>query len=177
MGPTDYSATQQSSEPLQDLTETKCVDSELPDLPKPSRWTGRRLTIGLLATLVTAIFIINIVLLGISMKRYDPTTVFCKLHTGSCKDVPSLFVWIHLAINLCGVTLLACSSTAMQIASAPTRSDIDRAHPKRTLDVGILGYRNWPYIPIKRKILWTLLALSSLPLTLLYVRAAGTCSS
>jgi hypothetical protein len=48
--------------------------------------------------------------------------------------------------------------------------DLDRAHPKgEPLDIGILSMRNLSRLPRKKLVLWTCLAVPSLPLHLLYV--------
>ena len=57
----------------------------------------------------------------------------------------------------------------MQCLSSPTRKDIDKAHAQhRWLDIGIPGVRNLGSISRSRRLLWGLLAFSSIPLHLLY---------
>ena len=116
---------------------------------------------------VVVVLVANVVLFAWAMTKYNRRSGLAELYNGDCDYVSSRFPWVHLAINICGTILLASSNTAMQIVSAPTRAEIDRAHPKMALDIGFLGYQNWPYVATKRKILWALLTLSSLPLTLL----------
>ncbi|KAL1792900.1 hypothetical protein ACET3X_009407 [Alternaria dauci] len=90
---------------------------------------------------------------------------------GDCDRVKRLNTWLHLAINVLSTIVLAGSNYTMQCLSAPTRSEIDAAHSRKPsvyLDVGILSVRNLSYISERRTFLWVLLALSSLPLHLLY---------
>lgn len=57
----------------------------------------------------------------------------------------------------------------MQLAIAPTRAEVDTAHSKREwLDIGIPSARNLRYVEKKRTACWLLLAISSVPLQLVY---------
>ena len=57
----------------------------------------------------------------------------------------------------------------MQILTASIRREIDWAHVKgRWLDTGISSIRNLRWISIEQVFIWILLALSSLPLHLVY---------
>ncbi|KAL8848269.1 MAG: hypothetical protein Q9221_006707 [Calogaya cf. arnoldii] len=57
----------------------------------------------------------------------------------------------------------------MQCLGSPTREEIDRAHAKRRwLDVGVPSVRNLRNISPKRAVTWFLLAISSVPLALMY---------
>lgn len=57
----------------------------------------------------------------------------------------------------------------MQILSAPTRKEIDKAHArKRWLDVGVPSVRNLNNVAGRKVLMWWLLALSSIPLHLMY---------
>ncbi|KZM27396.1 hypothetical protein ST47_g1466 [Ascochyta rabiei] len=60
-------------------------------------------------------------------------------------------------------------STGLHCLSAPTRSEVDRAHANnKWLDIGIPSMRNLKYIKRHRLVLWILLAFTSLPLHLFY---------
>lgn len=77
---------------------------------------------------------------------------------------------LHVLINALSTALLAGSNYTMQVLSSPTRHDVDKAHSNgQWLDIGILSPRNLWNIPRKRTVLWLILALSSMPLHLLYV--------
>lgn len=77
---------------------------------------------------------------------------------------------LHILINALSTILLAGSNYTMQVLNSPTRKDVDAAHARgQWLDVGILSPRNLRRLPRKRAVLWYTLALSSIPLHLLYV--------
>ena len=57
----------------------------------------------------------------------------------------------------------------MQIAMAPSRADVDKAHDKRqSLTIGVPTLKNFCNISVPRRVCWVLLAFSSIPLHLLY---------
>ena len=87
---------------------------------------------------------------------------------GSCGTKKTISLWIHLLINICSTLLLCASNNAMQCLVAPTRTDIDKAHKQNIwLDIGVPSIRNLYYIGHTRLTIWTILALSSIPLHLL----------
>ena len=91
------------------------------------------------------------------------------LQDGSCKRTMSLTNWIHIAINVLSTLLLGASNYSMQCLSAPTRSEVDKAHSQGIwLDIGVPSVRNLRRLSTPRIVLWWLLAISSLPLHLLY---------
>lgn len=91
------------------------------------------------------------------------------LHDGSCKRTATLTFWTHLAINILSTLLLGASNYSMQCLSSPTRSEIDKAHGQGVwLDIGVPSARNLRRLSTIRTILWCLLAISSVPLHLLY---------
>ena len=91
------------------------------------------------------------------------------LHDGSCKRIMTLTFWAHLAINVLSTLLLGASNYSMQCLSSPTRNEIDKAHGKGVwLDIGVPSVRNLRWLSTTRIILWWLLAVSSVPLHLLY---------
>ncbi|KAJ3529869.1 hypothetical protein NM208_g9563 [Fusarium decemcellulare] len=91
------------------------------------------------------------------------------LFEGSCSKSRTINILVHLLINLFSSVLLAASSYGMQCLSAPTRAEVDKAHQKEAwMDIGVLSVRNLWRLPWTRSILWALLALSSVPLHLLY---------
>lgn len=91
------------------------------------------------------------------------------LHDGRCKRTMSLTNWIHIAINVLSTLLLGASNYSMQCLSAPTRSEVDKAHSQGIwLDIGVPSVRNLRRLSTSRIVLWWLLAISSTPLHLLY---------
>ncbi|KAF2430337.1 hypothetical protein EJ08DRAFT_660813 [Tothia fuscella] len=91
------------------------------------------------------------------------------LYEGSCEETRKLNLGIHLLINILSTILLSSSNYCMQVLSAATRQDVDKAHAKGVwLDIGVPSFRNLRRIHKRRALLWWLLGLSSLPLHLFY---------
>ena len=103
-------------------------------------------------------------------------TIYCKkkwttighlgtIYRGDCKKSHRLSLLLHVVINVLSTVLLAASNLCMQLLSAPTRSEINKAHARYTwLDIGVPSFRNLWCIHWKRKIAVSILALSSIPL-------------
>jgi hypothetical protein len=88
---------------------------------------------------------------------------------GECEYVELLNTGLHVFINVLSTILLSGSNYCMQCLSAPTREEVNKAHArKRWLDIGIPSIRNVKHLSMRRIILWILLAITSLPLHLLY---------
>ncbi|KAK2745302.1 hypothetical protein CKAH01_18277 [Colletotrichum kahawae] len=86
-----------------------------------------------------------------------------------CSTIKILNTVIHILINVLSIVLLAGSNYCMQCLMAPTRPDIDDAHARQHwLDIGVSSVRNFWNITRKKKIIWILLSVSSLPLHLVY---------
>ena len=114
------------------------------------------------------VFLLNVLLTLWATQTFTVENGSGVLLDGSCSKTKGALTWIHLAINVFS-TLLGASNYCMQILTAPTRSEIDRLHAKgRWLDIGVPSVRNLRWISWKRVFIWTCLALSSLPLHLLY---------
>ena|ERR1700761_7245999 len=89
------------------------------------------------------------------------------LFRGDCTKARRLNNVVHLGINLLSTILLASSNYAMRCLSAPTRTELDRAHANsKWLDIGILSFRNLARIRTVRVLFWVPLAISSLSLHL-----------
>jgi hypothetical protein len=104
-----------------------------------------------------------------AVSRYGSDKGVGLIYEGDCERVRTLDQWIHLLINLLGTGMLSASNYCMQLQAAPTRANIDRAHrDDRWLDIGIPSLRNLRYISNWRRLSWALLALSSVPIHLIY---------
>ena len=115
------------------------------------------------------VLLINVVSCTIAVSKYKVQGNLAILYEGDCDKVKRLDLWLHLVINILSTMLLAASHYSMQCVSAPTRTDIDRAHRKNSwMDVGIPSVRNLRFISWPRKILFCCLILSSVPLHLMY---------
>ncbi len=127
-------------------------------------WRTGALTAALLAAISLLINFIVVVWLGTHGGGN-----LVELYNGDCTKVEHMDVWVHLAINVLSTLLLGGSNYCMQCLSAPTRSDVDRAHAKgKFLDIGVPSVRNLRSIPRYKMLLWWALGLSSVPLHLMY---------
>jgi hypothetical protein len=92
------------------------------------------------------------------------------IFTGNADDVSRMSTLLHIVINVLSTLLLSASNYAMQVLAAPTRYECVKAHRQETfLDIGILSMRNIKSIPLRSKMLFFALAMSSIPLHLLWV--------
>jgi len=97
------------------------------------------------------------------------STTTTLLFRGDCAASTKFNFWTHLAINFIASGLLASSNFYMQVLVAPTRTDVDRAHAKgRALEVGLQSWRNLFYVPWRNRCFWVLLAVSTIPLHLVF---------
>lgn len=86
-----------------------------------------------------------------------------------CGKVHSIDSRFHYAINVIATVLVSASNYNMQCLTSPTRKAVDTAHQQRKwLDIGIHSIRNLSHTARPKVIFWLALALSSLPLHLLW---------
>jgi hypothetical protein len=90
------------------------------------------------------------------------------LYEGNCEKVKSMAVWLLLPLNIVATILISTSNYVMQCMAAPDRKEIDYAHSLGTpVTIGGMRLRNLQFGDHRRRILWWLLILSSLPIHLL----------
>jgi hypothetical protein len=131
--------------------------------------TGWKVAVRCGAVLAAIAFLVNIVFIIFATARYTTQNGLTLAYRGSCTKATSISLWLHVAINVLSSALLSISNYCMQILSAPTRAEVDRAHSKKDwLDIGLQSVRNFSRISSRRVWLWSVLALSSVPLHLLY---------
>ena len=136
---------------------------------KWQRMHGYRVGVMLCAGMTGTVCVINLTLTIWASRTYGVSGGFGTIQRGNCDRTKKLSLWLHLAINVLSTTLLSASNYCMQCLSSPTRQDIDKAHARsKWLDIGVPSVRNLREIERKRVILWWLLAISSLPLHLMY---------
>ena len=126
---------------------------------------------GILAGAVVAaiVLIINLSFTIWAVSSFKTQNGLGTLYDGSCKKTRTLAFWVHLAINVFSTLLFGASNYGMQCLSSPTRSEIDKAHRRGIwLDIGVPSVRNLRRLSTTRVTLWWLLAISSIPLYLLY---------
>ena len=129
-------------------------------------WRGT-VAAGCLITLT--VLILNIALLATGLRKPEAGRGVHILFQGSCETMRSSFIVVHVVINLLSTLLLGASNAAMQCLAAPTRAEVDKAHEKGSwVHIGVFGLRNIRFMPWKRILLCSVLALSSVPLHLVY---------
>lgn len=121
------------------------------------------------ALVAAMVLIINLCFTIWAVSSFRTQNGLGTLYDGSCKRTRTLAFWIHLAINVFSTLLLSASNYSMQCLSSPTRGEIDKAHGQGIwLDIGVPSVRNLRRLSPIRVAFWWLLAISSIPLHLLY---------
>ena len=91
------------------------------------------------------------------------------LYEGDCGKVHNIDTWLHVALNGLATALIGASNYNMQCLSAPSRSEVDKAHLDGTsLDIGVPSIRNLRHISGRRMAVWMVLCISTVPLHLLW---------
>ena len=129
----------------------------------------------LCAIAATIVMIINIILtiaaVAVAYTRTkDQGFVSVTLYEGKCSTPKNWTRGLHLLINILSTIMLAASNYCMQCLSSPSRQNIDDLHPQQEwLDIGIPSPKNLFFIGWRRRVLWMLLLVSSLPIHLMFV--------
>jgi len=90
------------------------------------------------------------------------------IYHGNCGVTERVNMAVHIVINIFSTLLLGASNYCMQCICAPTRTEIDAAHRQGNwLDIGVQSLRNLSSVSSRKRWLWIILALSSVPLHLL----------
>jgi hypothetical protein len=127
--------------------------------------------VGITSALVLGVIVLifNFVFAIWAASNHGESPGLATLFVGSCPKSKNIITVFHLIINIFSTLLLGGSNYCMQILSAPLRKDVDRAHAKhKWMCVGIPNFRNIFYISWSRKVLWMLVAISSIPLHLIW---------
>lgn len=104
-----------------------------------------------------------------ALAKFDLSSLIGTIEEGKCEQTKHLDLWLHFAINVLSTLLLGASNYCMQCLSFPTRAEINRAHnEKRWLDIGVPSVKNLRRVSRRKITLWWCLALSSIPLHLMY---------
>jgi hypothetical protein len=131
-------------------------------------WEGWKLCARLCVLVVAAVLVLNITVTAWAALRFGLSGGIGTIHRGTCTSIKHTGLWLHIAINVLSTLLLGASNYYMQCLCSPTRSEVDKAHRRRTwLDIGVQSTRNLTKIRRLRMILWLLLAASSIPLHLM----------
>ena len=91
------------------------------------------------------------------------------LYEGDCGETKTIDTWVHVLINGLATALVGASNYTMQCLAAPNRCEVDAAHAKGAwLDIGVPSVRNLRHIAWRRTALWFALALSTVPVHLMW---------
>ncbi|OTA86765.1 hypothetical protein M434DRAFT_147619 [Hypoxylon sp. CO27-5] len=120
--------------------------------------------------LVLSCGIILLVFLIISLKNtgssFSTSTIIFE---GDCESTSRLNLIFHLLLNILSTGILASSNYFMQVVSAPSREELDKAHRIfHSLDIGIPSFKNMQSISHFKRICWFALLSSSLPIHLFF---------
>ncbi|KAI7066054.1 hypothetical protein KC340_g14348 [Hortaea werneckii] len=136
---------------------------------KRRKLQGWRFGVAVSACTAFIVLLLNMILTIYAGVTFGSSGGIGTAFEGDCERVNVWTTWLHLLINALSSILLSASNYTMQCLCSPTRIEIDRAHARGDwLDVGIASFRNLWRINWRRTALWWILALSSVPIHLLY---------
>lgn len=140
-----------------------------PSRRRKSPLKGWRAGVAAAAATTTAAFLVNTTLTLWAVLHFDINDGIGDAYEGDCGIVDAWSTGLHLLINGLSSALLSASNYTMQCLAAPTRRDCDIAHARGSwLDIGVPSVRNLFHIQWSCRIVWTLLALSSIPIHFLF---------
>lgn len=139
--------------------------------------TGREWTKGILYCIwfASGVLIVNIILMIVAIalgySKYGAKGFgYAPVYRGNCSVAKNSATGIHLVINVLSTIMLGASNYCMQSLAAPSRSEVDEAHEKRTwLAIGTPDIARLVFhAPAKRRLLGIVLLGTSFPIHLLY---------
>ncbi|GAW21844.1 hypothetical protein ANO14919_113700 [Xylariales sp. No.14919] len=137
--------------------------------PLGFRLSKRNQALLLQVALIGIIFATNLFILLYASSKYPARDGVGLLYAGDCDTVKNANRWLHLLINALSTGMLSASSYCIQLQASPTRGDIDKMHKlNKWLDIGAPSLRNLRYIGRWRLVSCIVLALSSLPIHLIF---------
>ncbi|KAF3010638.1 hypothetical protein E8E13_004270 [Curvularia kusanoi] len=91
------------------------------------------------------------------------------IKVSNCGDIGKIETGVKVGLNVISTLILGASTYAMQGTTSPTREEVDLAHKKgKWLEIGTQSWRNLGYVSRRHATLWGVLALTSLPLHLIF---------
>ncbi|KAF5874232.1 uncharacterized protein Bfra_004238 [Botrytis fragariae] len=135
---------------------------------KVQQWKSRCSIAAVFMGGVLAAYVVFII--WASQRSTDGTSIG-TIFEGSCSTVNATDLGLHVLINVMGMIVSIASACALYFLSSPTRNEIDEAHAKgNSFDIGVLSLRNLK--SFKKKILFGMLIISSLPVHFLSANSA-----
>jgi hypothetical protein len=121
------------------------------------------------AIMTATILLINLTLTIWASLYFKVNDSIGDAYIGDCTVVDRWSTVLHLSINGLSSAMLSASNYTMQCLTAPTRKECDITHARgEWLDIGVSSIQNLARIRWSRGITWALLALSSIPIHVLY---------
>lgn len=142
---------------------------EYQSLKRRSRFHGWQwgVIVGICACTLVLVMNLTFVIIGLTATSGYQGGI-ATLLAGNEDHIARTSTVLHVVLNVLSTLLLSASNYAMQVLSSPTRAECIKAHEKDSwLDIGIPSLRNVLFVSRHRRILWCVLALSSVPLHLL----------
>lgn len=132
---------------------------------------GWRAGVRCAAALSAFVLLLNISVIVVAYThpvRQQSGESFGPLIIGDCERIKRIGTWIHLGINVLSSLVLGGSNYCLQCLSAPTRTEVDKAHSEGFwLHIGVPNLRNFWKIRRRKFLVWVILGLSSIPFHLL----------
>jgi len=139
-----------------------------PAYRQSSRFTGWRGGVLACVLLVAFCILAEIALLVVGLKLYNAKNGLGTMYHGSCERVKALSTYLLIPLNALGTVTIGSSNYVMQILNAPDRQEVDKAHAKGCfLNIGISSPGNLLHLSKRKRTLYGLLALSTVPFHLL----------
>lgn len=123
---------------------------------------------------LSLVLVVNVVLLSVfstvSTEVDDVGGVYRTLFpTNDCGSVKTRVLWLQLGINVMSTAALTASGFFAQLLSAPTRTELDTMHAKKTYHlVGVKTFFSFP-TGIMHSACFAILMLTAVPFHLLFV--------
>ncbi|KAI1861845.1 hypothetical protein JX265_009348 [Neoarthrinium moseri] len=120
---------------------------------------------------IILIILLNTSLLIWVLIRDNGFKALGDLYTRDCDQMKTIDTVVHLIVNICSSVAIAASNYCAQLLVAPTRAEVTQAHERGDwLEIGAPSFRNLlgRRINGKRKLIWSALMLSSIPLHLFW---------
>ncbi len=117
----------------------------------------------IIGTILLVLLVVSIARPGSSLSR---STVLYHMNRTRIENLNLAF---HVIITLISTGIFASSNFFMQIITAPSRQDINRAHSQiQHLDIGVPSIHNLKVVSPGKQAAWLALLLSSIPIHLLF---------
>lgn len=144
-----------------------------PERPRAKTWRNwqaqRQVVLWSCFVAVSCVCLINFSLATWAWVNFGTTSDgVVELYQGDCAIVKQADTGAHIVINILGTLLLGASNLILQLLVAPTRKEVDAAHAKGIwLDIGVPSLRNLRAITRSKAMLWSVLAITSMPIIFL----------